>query len=84
MKVMQWQQQIWKMSFTISKRFKKPSSSLGQNLSLGGLEDDYHNLGCHDSQISGRDLSLLSWGLFVPMLLLLLTSVLTIQTWSTL
>jgi len=52
---------IWKTSFTISKRFKQPSSSLGQNLSLGDLEDDYHNLGCDDSQISGRALSLLSW-----------------------
>jgi len=50
------------MSFIISKRFKQPSSSLGQNLSFGGLEDDYHNLGCDDSQISGHVLSLLSWG----------------------
>jgi hypothetical protein len=65
-KVMQWQQQIWKTSFTISKKFKQPSSSLGQNLSLGGLEDDYHNLGCHDSQIYGHDLSLLSWGTPCP------------------
>jgi hypothetical protein len=35
-------------------------------LSLGGLEDDYHNLGCDDSQISGRALSLLSWGTPCP------------------
>jgi len=41
-------------------------SSLGQNLSLGGLENDYHNLGCHDSQISSRDFSLLSWGIPCP------------------
>jgi len=46
------------MSFIISKRFKQPSSSLGPNLSLGGLEDDYHNLGCDDFQISGRALFL--------------------------
>ncbi len=66
MKVMQWQQQIWKTSFTILKRFKQPSSSLGQNLSLGNLEDDYHNLGCDDSQIFSCDLSLLSWGTPCP------------------
>ncbi len=66
LKVMQWQQQIWKTSFTMSKRFKQPSSSLGQNLSRGGLEDDYHNLRCDDSQISGRALSLLSWGTPCP------------------
>jgi hypothetical protein len=35
-------------------------------LSLGGLEDDYHNLGCDDSQIYGRALSLLSWGIPCP------------------
>jgi hypothetical protein len=35
-------------------------------LSLGSLEDDYHNLGCHDSQISGCDLFLLSWGTPYP------------------
>ncbi len=63
---MQWQQQIQKTSFTISKRFKQPSSSLGQNLSLGSLEDDYHNVGCDDSQIFGRALSLLSWGTPCP------------------
>lgn len=46
---------------------KRPSSSsLGQNLSLGGFEDDYHNMGCDDSQISGRALSLLSWGTPCP------------------
>jgi hypothetical protein len=48
------------------KRFKQPSSSLGQNLSLGGLEDDYHNLGCDDSQIFGCALSFLSWGTPCP------------------
>jgi len=53
------------MSFIISKRFKQPSS-LGQNLSLSGLEDDYHNLGCDDSQISSRALSLMSWGTPCP------------------
>ncbi len=63
---MQWQQQIWKTSFTISNRFKQPSFSLGQNLSLSNLEDDYHNMGCHDSQISSCDLSLLSWGTRCP------------------
>jgi hypothetical protein len=31
-------------------------------LSLGGLENDYHNLGCDDSQIFGRAFFLLSWG----------------------
>jgi hypothetical protein len=41
-------------------------SSLGQNLSLGSFENDYHNLGCHDFQISSRDLSLLSWGTPCP------------------
>jgi len=66
MKVMQWQQQIWKTSFTISKIFKQPFSSLGQNLSFGSLEDDYHNLGCDDSQISNHALSILSWGIFCP------------------
>jgi hypothetical protein len=42
------------MSFTISKRFKQPSFSLGQNLSLGSLEDDYHNLGevCMNNPLS--------------------------------
>jgi hypothetical protein len=35
-------------------------------LSLGGLEDDYHNLGCDDSQIFGYVLSLLSWGTPCP------------------
>jgi hypothetical protein len=35
-------------------------------LSLGNLEDDYHNLGCHDSQFFGRDLSLLSRGTPCP------------------
>jgi len=36
-------------------------------LSLGGLEDDYHNLGCDDSQISGHALSFLSWGTPCPL-----------------
>jgi hypothetical protein len=35
-------------------------------LSLGGLEDDYDNLGCDDSLISGRALFLLSWGIPCP------------------
>ncbi len=41
-------------------------TKLGQNLSLGSLEDDYHNLGCDDSQISGHALFLLSWGTPCP------------------
>jgi hypothetical protein len=36
-------------------------------LSFGGLEDDYHNLGCDDSQIYGRALSLQSWGTPCPL-----------------
>jgi hypothetical protein len=35
-------------------------------LSLNDLEDDYHNLGCDDSQIFGCALSLLSWGTPYP------------------
>jgi len=50
----------------LSKRLTQPSSSLGQNLSLSGLEDDYYNLGCDDSQIFGRTLSFLSWGTPCP------------------
>jgi hypothetical protein len=66
MKVMWWQQQISKTSFTIAKRFKQSFSSLGPNWSLGGLEDDYHNLGCDDFQIFGHALSFLSWGTPCP------------------
>jgi hypothetical protein len=66
------QQQIWKTSFIISKIFKQPFSSLGQNLSLGGLEDDYRNLGCDDSQISGHTFSLLSWGIPCPLAIIAL------------
>jgi hypothetical protein len=41
-------------------------------LSLGDLEDDYNNLGCDESQISGHDFFLLSWGTPCPLVAVVL------------